>query len=478
MTKVGATIVFEKTWDAINEMAYDSQGNPIMEEIVLQDGTRTQRHQRRYKYIVEEGSSRSSKTRSLIQIYYRLVNEQLGKRLSVWRDTKKDSRDTVGYDMLLCFQSMPGYNNDYYNKTEAIFSFPTASRIEINGTDDENKVMGYNGHVAWLNEPYNISRSTFDQIDQRTEDFIIIDWNPKMAHWVEDLKKDERTLVIKSTFRDNPFCPPEQKRKILSYQPVSMCQIVTDKLITEQEAKVYNITENPLNLNEKQIKELSRCKENERKGSASQFNWAVYGLGIKAEKPNRIFHWTEIPDDEYNKIDAKKYYATDWGTVDPWGIIEAKYYDGALYLHELNYKSENEWRASLLPTEIEQVEAMDEGLVKWLFTKLNIPKKAVNVCDDNREMKIIALRQAGYDYAIKAAKGPGSILEGVSLLQSIKVFYTSSSKNLEYEQENYEWETDRYGIQSEIPVDRDNHLIDPTRYIATFLKLQGIIKKI
>lgn len=456
--QVPVTVVFEKNHDAIN--ALDEKGV------------------RKYRYIIDEGSSRSSKTRSLIQIIHKYGLQNKNKRLSVWRDTKKDARDTVGSDVKEVFPQLPLAQYVTFNKTEAIYTFPSGSVFEINGTDEPNKLHGYNCNVAWFNEPYDISRDTFDQLDMRTTDFILIDWNPQKAHWIDDLKKDPRTIVIHSTFRDNPFCPYEQKVKILSYQPVKLCQAVTEKLLTELEAKEYNLVENKSNLSERQIKELARCKENERKMSASAYKWMVYGLGLKSEKPNRIFFWQEISDDEYHKIDAKRYYGVDWGTVDPWGILEAKYYDGALYFHEKNYRSENEWRENLTMIEREHVDKQDEGLVKFVFTKLGIDKKADIVCDTNRPLKIQALWDAGYDYATGAPKPPGSIIDGINILCGMKVYYTSSSINLKYEQENYERQVDRYGVVLEEPVDKDNHLAsDCGRYIALFLTLMGIIKR-
>lgn len=480
---IDATVVFERNWEAIHRICDTCSGTGLVNGISCSFcGTGEGKNKgsgRYYKYIINEGSSGSSKTSSLILLTYLIGFEQKGKRMSVWRDTKKDCRDTVMYDMLhRYYPNYPHYNLVHIVGSQGFFTFPSKSTMEICGTDDENKVHGWNGHITWFNEPYDIPRETFDQLDMRTEDFVLIDWNPKMAHWVDDLKKTDRAIVIKSTFKDNPFCPPERKTKILSYQPVKYASCVRDGILTEGEAQQYNLTENKKGLSDQQLNELARCKENERTKSANQFNWQVYGLGEKAEKPNRILNFEEISDEDYHKINAKVYYASDWGTVDPWAILEAKYYDGGLYLHERNYRSENEIRANLLPQEIEQIEKLDEGLVRWVFDRLNISKKSIIVCDDNREMKVIALRQAGYDYAIKATKGQDSVREGISLLQSIRVYFTSSSKNLQYEQENYEWQTDRYGYVTETPVDRDNHLIDCARYIANFLKINGIIKTI
>jgi PBSX family phage terminase large subunit len=455
-----ATIVFEKNWSAIHD--------------VNEDGTR------KWRYIVNTGSSRSSKTFSIIDCLDLYAREQQDKRLTIWRDTKTDCRKTVLVDVLKHLKVTGRYKVcQDFNKTESIFTYTNGSTLEIHGTDDEETVHGLTQSVAHFNEPYKISKDTFDQIDQRTSDFILIDWNPKKTHWIMDIIKDPRTIVIHSTFQDNPFCPEESKAKILSYQSVNMSSIVVEKILTEQEAKNYDIINNPLNISPGRINELMRCRDNEYKNSASEFNWNVYGLGLKAEQPNRIFNWTEIPYSVYNDINAPIYTGCDWGSVDPWGIVDAKYYDGGLYLHERNYLSENEIRMKLTSTELAQVMANDEGLVSWMFKKLNIPFDRPVICDNNRNSKIRALRIAGWDYAQPASKLPGSIIDGISLLLNLKVYFTSDSINLKYEQENYSRKVDRYGIVLEEPEDANNHIAgDPPRYIAMYLQQQGIIKKI
>lgn len=453
------TIVFQKNWEAIN--AVDENGK------------------RKYRYIINEGSSRSSKTYSLIDCYDLYCRQNKDKRLTAWRDTKTDARKTILNDTLKRLKSTGRYKLDQgFNKTESIFQYNTDSTFEIHGTDDEETVHGLTQDASWLNEPYKISKDTFDQIDQRTSDFVFIDWNPKKDHWIDDLKKDPRTIVIHSTFKDNPFCPIEQKIKILGYQPVKRSYAVENKLINEFEAKDYNFDKNPLNLEQKHLKELLRCVLNEEKRSANISKWDIYGLGIKAERPNRIFHWESIPYSEYLKISAPIYIGVDWGKVDAFGIVEVKYYDGALYLHELNYDSENKWQDKLTPLERQNMQGKDEGFVTWLFQKLGISIKSEIVCDNNRPLKILALRNAGWERAVAAEKKPGSILDGIDLLDNLEVFYTDCSKNIEYEQENYSRQVDRYGIVLDEPEDKDNHLCDPIRYVALHLQKEGIIQKV
>lgn len=456
---IQATVVFQKIWAAVHAT--------------------TETGERKYKYILLPGSSRSSKTYSMIDVYDLLARSNVNKRLTVWRDTKTDCKKTVLSDALRHFKATGRYKvGQGFNKTESIFTYNSGSSFEIHGTDDEETVHGLTQDYAWLNEPYKISKETKDQIDQRTSEVLFVDLNPKMGHWVDDLAKDPRAIVIHSTFKDNPFCPDEQRRKILSYQPVSMCRIVEEKLLTTELAQQYDCAANPLNFSPGRITELLRCRENEFKNSANEFNWCVYGLGTKAERPNRIFHFTETPDSVFHNLDVPVYTGVDWGAVDPWGIVDAKYYDGGLYLHERNYTSENEMRSRLTTTELAQINGAEEGIVSWLFGKLAIPQNRVIACDNNRPLKILALREAGWEYAIAAVKGQGSIVDGIDLLNNLRVYFTASSVNLKYEQENYSRKVDSNGVTLEEPEDIDNHLMDPARYVATYLQSEGIISRV
>jgi PBSX family phage terminase large subunit len=476
-----ATIVFQKNWEAINEPCPTCDGSGLVNEISCSwcgDGETKFKNGngKKYKYIVNRGSSRSSKTYSLIQLYDLYARSQSNKRCTIWRDTKTDCKKTVLNDMLKYLKSQGLYKlGQDFNKTESIFTYSTDSTVEIHGTDDEETVHGLTQDMAWLNEPYKISPATFNQIDQRTSDFVFIDYNPKKGHWVENIILYKNCKLIDSTFKDNPFCPIQQKLKILSYQPISFSDVVLKELINVNDVRSYDFELNPLCFTPKQIREIKRCVVNEDNNSASEFDWQVYGLGTKAEKPNRIFKWKQIPLQEYQEITAKIYYGVDWGNVDPFAIVEAKYFDGNLYLRELNYSSESKLREKLTSTEAQQIDDNNEGIVTWLFNKLGISKKYDVICDTNRPLKIRALREHGYQAQI-ANKVKGSILDGIDILENLNVYYTSDSVNIHFEQENYSRKTDRYGVILEEPEDLDNHTIDAIRYIALHLKRIGVIK--
>jgi PBSX family phage terminase large subunit len=483
--KLDVTEVWQWNWDAIHKICDTCSGLGHVNHISCSwcgDGIGNTKESfgsgKYYRYIINRGSSRSSKTYSLIDCFDIYARQNENKRLTVWRDTKIDCKKTVLQDTLKILKRTNRYKvGQDFNKTESIFSYDTGSTFEIHGTDDEETVHGLTQDAAWLNEPYKISRDTFDQIDQRTSDFIFIDYNPKKGHWVEQIMLNKRSIVIHSTFKNNRFCPAESRKKILSYQPVKFAQAVIDKKLTEGDAKFYDFDSNPLGLSKRDINELIRCIDNEANKSANAFNWEVYGLGQKAERPNRIFRWESISDLEYLAIPKKKYIGNDWGKVDPWGIIEAKYTDGNLYVKELNYQSEDELRQFMLPQDLATIQKKEEGIVSWMFKRLKIDEETPVVCDTNRPGKIAALRRSGFQ-AFGANKPKGSLLDGIDILENLNVFYTESSKNIEHEQENYCRVVEKDGSISEEPEDIDNHLIDAIRYVALYLKSLGIIRKV
>lgn len=431
-----------------------------------------------YKYIILKGSSRSSKTYSLIDILDLRARTFRNKRITIWRDTKIDAVDTVFSDLKKRLLSTNRWQiGNRFNATKHFLTYQTNSEIQVHGADDLTSVHGLTQDIAWLNEPYKISKDVFDQIDQRTNEFIFIDWNPRLAHWIDDIAKDERAIVIESTFKDNPFCPEESRRKILSYQPVKRSRIVQRELLEENEAHFYDCVSNPREFPASLVRELQRCQANEHKRSASNYNWSVYGLGEKAEQPNRIFKWKEISLQDYYQIDAKIYNYSDWGVVDPWAMGEVKYYDGALYVREINYLSENEIREKINNTDRAQIGGIEEeGLVVWMFNRLGVPVDREVICDSNRPRKALALRGAGWDYVIAPNKKKNSIIDGISALNNLKVYYTSDSPNIANEQENYSRKVDRYGVVLEEPEDANNHHMDGIRYVEQYLEDEGIIK--
>lgn len=388
--KINATPVFEKNWNA------------------LQIG--------KYKYIINSGSSRSSKTFSILQIFWILAWTKPRTKLSVFRNTKKDCKDTILQDMLKYYPTLDNYDAVRFNKTESIFTFPNGSTINIEGTDDELKVHGYHSDYLWFNEFYKMPKETFDQLDMRCTTAVFMDYNPVGKLWSDDLVKQDNAFLIHSTFRDNPFCPLEQKKKILSYEPT------------------------PYNIEQK---------------TASDYLWTVYGLGLKAEKPNRIFkNWGVIDNKEFDNLKFPSYYGMDFGLSAPTTLVEMKFDgDETFFFKELLYKPMNEMHGTL----------SDE------LHNLGINKNIELIVDSSNEINKTEgnkLKNSGFNI-IYALKGKGSVVSGIELLQKKKVYYTAQSTNLEQEYENHSWRVVQ-GVQLDEPEQGNDHAIDACKYVSSW----------
>jgi PBSX family phage terminase large subunit len=393
-----ATIVFEKIWNAINAK------NP--------DGSR------KYKYIINTGSSRSSKTYSILQTHWISCLQNPNTRVSIWRETKADCKMTILADLKKAVNSFPNIDNVVFNKTESIYTFPNGSTIEFMGGDEENRVHGFQGDIAHLNEPYKFGLEAFNQIDMRTSGYLIIDWNPKNKHWIDEVSKRDNAIVIHSTYKDNPFVPEEQKKKILSYDP-----------------------SNPYNVEQ---------------GTADAYLHAVYALGLKAEKPNRIFKgWKTLTDKDFYKLPFQTYYGLDFGLSAPTSLVAMKFDgDENYFFKEILYKPLNDIKGSLT----------DE------FERLGIEKHVQIICDSGNELnkeEARKLKNAGYN-VIQAKKGSGSISAGIETMQKSKIHYTNESLNIESEYESYSWKVWQ-GIQMDVPEENgDDHALDAMKYVISW----------
>lgn len=388
--KINATPVFEKNWDALNSG--------------------------KYKYIINSGSSRSSKTFSILQIFWLLAWTKPRTKLSVFRNTKKDCKDTILQDMLKYYPTLEFYEQIVFNKTESVFKFPNGSTINIEGTDDDLKVHGYHSDYLWFNEFYKMPKETFDQLDMRCSCAVFMDYNPVGRLWSDDLIKQDNATLIHSTFRDNPFCPTEQKKKILSYEPTEY---------------------------------------NKQQKTADEYLWTVYGLGLKAEKPNRIFKgWGIIDDKLFDDLPYPMYYGMDFGLSAPTTLVAMKFDgDQTFFFKEILYKPMN----------------LMQGTLSDELHNLNIDKRIELVCDSSNDINKTEgqkLRNSGYN-VIFALKGKGSVISGIELLQKKTILYTASSKNLEDEYENHSWRVVQ-GVQLDEPEQGNDHAIDACKYVSSW----------
>lgn len=388
-----------------------------------------------------QGGQGAGKTIAILILLINHASSNPGKEIFITSDELSKMRITVIKDFITVMNSFKIFNqNSWVDGT--LYRFPNGSFIKFIGLDKEDIGKGLRSDVVFVNEANKIKFDTYRQLTSRAKQ-VFIDFNPDKKFWfhTEVATRDDCDF-IKLTYLDNEFLGKEELAEILRYKTLGY----------DAEGKVIN--QYWANM------------------------WRVYGLGEIGQVEGRIYNWKPIAYADYLKITKQTYYGCDWGKVDPFAITELKYSDGNLYVHELNYASENEIERNLNAAQLHQIRAGDngefEGLIGWMFNRVEIAKDKVIVCDNNRPNKILSLRAAGWEYAIGVG-GKSKLLDRINTLSQLNIYYTDCSKNIEAEQENYCYSKDRFGVILEEPIDQDNHSIDSIAYGVQYLFNEGVI---
>jgi len=401
-----------------------------------------------------QGGQGASKTYSCLILIINHAIKHPNKEIYIASAELSKMRDTVIKDCINILRSFNKY--DEVKATGVDFGapkieFPNKSFIRFLGLDKEDVGKGLRSDIMFVNEANKVNFETYRELTSRAKR-IIIDFNPNESFWFhkEVLPRDDCDFLI-LTYLDNEYLSKEEVNEILNYKK-----------------RGYK---NP------DLKDYDKAENVQSEYWANK--WRIYGLGQIGGVEGRIFFWKPITYHEYLSIDAPNIYTVDWGKQDPFAIGEMKYYDGMLFNHSLNYKSENEIRSTMTSSELAQIKGRDgDGFVTWMFDKLNIPKNAIIICDSNRPEKILSLRRAGWEYAQAIDGSSKKILDGIDLLHNLDVYYTDTSESIAYEQRVYCWDVDKNGNQLEKPIDMHNHEIDRIRYGAMWWHKKGLIKKI
>lgn len=244
----------------------------------------------KYRFVVNQGGSRSSKTYSLCQmiIVYCLTHPKT--IVSVVRKSFPSLRASVLRDFVEVMKDLDIYKLSEHHKTENIYNFSNGSAIEFFAVDDEQKLRGRKRTILWANEANELNFDEFNQLNMRTTDKLIFDFNPSdNDHWLYQLIERDDTKLIKSTYKDNPFLAQD----------------------------IINEIENLISVDENYYK--------------------IYALGEKPIPTTRIYthfgSYDRLPDGNFDYV-----YGLDFGYNHPSALIKAVQVDNDFYIDEVIYK--------------------------------------------------------------------------------------------------------------------------------------------
>lgn len=395
--------------------------------------------------IIIEGSQGASKTVSILMLIIDYFRNNPKLEITITSAEKTKLMDTAFQDLKkICLDWNIWHEfkwNDNKSKLTALNS--STGFIEFIGLDKDDLGKGRRRDLIYINELNKTTQQKFFDITQRAKK-VVVDYNPDKRFFVHELVNE--TNFLRVDFTGNEKLSEEEKRNILSYKAKGFLLDDYGDFILENGQRVI-------------------------KNAFYANKWIVYGEGQIGGVEGRIYYFNKCTIEEYNKVDAEEFIGVDWGKVDPFAIVGVKYKDCCLYVHEYNYLSENQLQERISSTEIM---ADTEAIPVYMFRKLGISQKANVVCDNNRPMKIRALREAGWEYVVPVGNKI-KIIERISMVQELSVYFTETSKNIENEQFESCWKKDRAGVTLEEREDIHNHTLDAIEYVVLYLKYLGLI---
>jgi len=180
------------------------------------------------------------------------------------------------------------WKDDSWSASDSIYTFETGSQIEFFSTDNGDKLRGSRRDRLFMNEANNNTFDAFEQLEVRTKEFIILDYNPTNEFWaltdVKGKRDDVDFLIL--TYKDN--------------------EGLSDEIIKSIEQR------------------------QNRKGW-----WQVYGLGQLGEVEGKIYKDWKIIDEIPHEARLKR-RGLDFGyTNDPTVIVDIYEYNGGYIIDEV-----------------------------------------------------------------------------------------------------------------------------------------------
>ena len=244
------------------------------------------------RIVINAGSSRSSKTYSIILFLILQALKEQGEVFTIVRKTMPQLKASAMKDFFEILNRMGIYSEEFHNKSTNSY-FLHGNEFEFISVDEHSKVKGRKRKYLFMNEANELEYNDFVQLALRTTGRIFLDYNPSHdeMHWIEvKVKTRDDVDFFTSTYKDNPF------------------------------------------INKETILEIERLKE------ADPNLWRIYGLGLMGIASARVYNHFQLCDEMPEEY-KEKFYGLDFGFNHPTALIEVREVDDTFYVDEIFYNS-------------------------------------------------------------------------------------------------------------------------------------------
>lgn len=388
-------------------------------------------------YLIEMGSAGSGKSeRGVAKVLMRCLQEN-NHRFVNWRKVGKSIRNSSW--KLFKDQIVRWNLRDIFDIKETEMNLIcklNGNEVLSMGMDDEQKIKSLTSPTGFYVEEFNeFTEMEWNQLDTRLRGYsenykqIYACFNPVDENiWIrrrffpdyveeklkergfayttkeieiEGKKQKITSLIVHSTYKDNPFLPDKDKAKLEAYKEIS------------------------------------------------DYHYTVYALGWWGSLGNLIFPngfiWTEEYPLEYDEI----IYGLDFGFNNPTALVKIGIKDQEYYLEEMFYES-GYTNLQLA----EEMLGMDFEPYATIYADSQEPARIAELNDYFYKYKKIDVKSS--DKSVK---------DGIDHLKSCKIHTKKDNVIINRELKAYRWKEDSLGNVIEgMPVKINDHYLDAIRY--------------
>ena len=338
------------------------------------------------------------------------------RKILIIRKVAATLKDSV-FDLICTYlKKWQLYDKCTVNLSTYTITLPNGSIFLFKGMDDSEKIKSITDITdIWTEEATELIENDFTQLDLRLRAMapelqMIVSFNPvSKANWVykkwfapEAEYNLITTMILKTTYKDNKFLPPEYVAAL------------------------------------------------EEKALTNPTYYRIYALGEFCSLDKLVFNNWVIDDFDNAAIKGELLIGLDFGYVNDISALTAS----LLVEEEKKIYIFSEWG--------DTNKTNDElaNIIKSLgFCK------SVIVADCAEQKSIAEIKKAGIARIKPCEKGKDSILHGIQKLQQYQIIVHSSCTGVITELQNYSWEKDKKTDEYiNKPIDKFNHYIDALRY--------------
>lgn len=302
-------------------------------------------------------------------------------------------------------------------KSNVDYIFSNGSHIRFLSLDRPGSYKGNRSDLVFVDEVNECGWDAYRELTDRAKK-VIAAYNPNFRSFCEDiLMKLPDTVVVRTTFEDNEYCPENERKALLQYKAAAY----------DEEGNIVN-------------QEFHRL-------------WQIYGLGVACKAVGAVYTNWELGD--FNESCNTILYGADFGASDPSTLVKVGIdkKEKVIYLKELLY---------------------ERGCGSFELARLYkqiLPANHLVIGDCAAEMTITDLKQAKIN--IKGCH-KGKILDEIQVIQSYKFIVDPSSTHIQWELDNCRY-ADSDTKTTLVP--GNDHTLDAMRYAVMYVLRIGNTKK-